>query len=370
MLQIGCGSLNRNSRPTTAGDTRRWVFSRPVREPSQCPREMMRWTSILCETHMSWAASAVTSFSKGNGDIKELTPIQQIHVRRSLLYVAWIVGSLVLFWRPLHALTVYALANDNISYILLIPLLCGWLLFVRREQIFSRPAYDPAAALIPFVLAIVFATWSLRSSVPRRPAGFVLALVLFWISGFILIFGRNCLKQARFPMSFLALMIPLPESVLQHVVHLLQQGSAEIAAALFDLTGVPVLRDGFIFRLPRVTIEVAQECSGIRSSLALLVLALLVSHLYLRKFWKQSVFVGCGIIVMIVKNGIRIVTLTLLASYVDPGFLSGDLHRKGGVVFFLVGLLILLPIFLVLRKGEYARQVSARQISPTHAGSV
>lgn len=169
-------------------------------------------------------------------------------------------------------------------------------------------------------------------------------------------------------MLFLLLMIPLPEPILNHVVYFLQKGSAEIAAGLFDLTGVPVLREGFVFRLPRVTIEVAQECSGIRSSMALLVLALLVSHLYLRKFWRQAIFVACGMIVMIVKNGIRIVTLTLLASYVDPGFLYGDLHHKGGIVFFVVGLLILLPILWLLRKGELTGKTGAKPIAPQHAG--
>lgn len=285
-----------------------------------------------------------------------------------MLYAAWVVGSLIFFWKPFQTLIVYALGNDDASYVLLIPFLCGWLLFLRRKHIFCDMRFDPAPALIPFVLAMGVVTWSLRSPYLAEPPGYASALALLWISGFILIFGRNCLKKARFSMLFLLLVIPLPESVLHHVVYFLQKGSAEVAAGLFDLSGVPVLRDGFIFRLPRVTIEVAQECSGIRSSMALLVLALLVSHLYLRRFWKQAVFLICGVFVMILKNGIRIVTLTLLASYVDPGFLYGDLHHKGGIVFFLVGLLILLPVLLVLRKGETSGQVSAQQIAPEKVG--
>jgi exosortase/archaeosortase family protein len=59
-----------------------------------------------------------------------------------------------------------------------------------------------------------------------------------------------------------------------------------------------------------------------------------------------------GLFVMILKNGVRIVTLTLLASYVDPGFLYGRLHREGGVVFFLLGLLLLFPVLWLLQRGE------------------
>jgi exosortase/archaeosortase family protein len=55
---------------------------------------------------------------------------------------------------------------------------------------------------------------------------------------------------------------------------------------------------------------------------------------------------------MIVKNGIRIATLTLLAMYVDPGFLTGRLHHQGGIVFFLVGLLLLAPLLWLLQRGE------------------
>jgi hypothetical protein len=34
---------------------------------------------------------------------------------------------------------------------------------------------------------------------------------------------------------------------------------------------------------------------------------------------------------MVLKNGIRIATLTLLAMYVDPSFLAGRLHHEGGL---------------------------------------
>jgi exosortase len=153
---------------------------------------------------------------------------------------------------------------------------------------------------------------------------------------------------------FLFLFIPLPEPVLNRVVYFLQKGSAEISALFFGLTPLPVLREGFVFHLPRFSIEVARECSGIRSSIALLVLAILVGHFFLRTWWKQVVFLLAGIVVMIVKNGIRIVTLTVLATYVDPGFLYGNLHREGGVVFFMIGLLLMAPVFWILQTGEHA----------------
>jgi exosortase len=147
-------------------------------------------------------------------------------------------------------------------------------------------------------------------------------------------------------------MVPLPKFLLNYVIYLLQAGSAWITGALFDLLGVPALREGFVFHLARANIEVAKECSGIRSSLALLILALLVSHFSLRSLWKKVLFLACGLFMMILKNGIRIASLTLLAMHVDPSFLYGKLHHQGGIVFFLLSLLLLAPLLWLLQRGE------------------
>ena len=74
---------------------------------------------------------------------------------------------------------------------------------------------------------------------------------------------------------------------------------------------------------------------------------------------KQALFVVLGLVIMIVKNGIRIATLTILAQYVDSSFLFGRLHHEGGIVFFVIGLLLLLPVFWLLQRGETAATAPA-----------
>jgi len=115
---------------------------------------------------------------------------------------------------------------------------------------------------------------------------------------------------------------------------------------------VPVFRSGFTFSLPGFTIEIAEECSGIRSSLALLITSLLAAHLCLRSVWAKTVLILATLPLLIVKNGIRIVTLSLLSMYVDPGFLTGRLHHQGGVVFFLLALVLLASLLWLLQKPE------------------
>ncbi len=291
--------------------------------------------------------------------------------QRLLFFGLWLLVALALFWKPIAALVGYSSANDNASHILLIPFISAWLLFYERALIFETVSFDYPSAVVLISVAGGVALKTRLSGVAAPEtgwlSGYTLAWVVFCIAGFALIFGRRAVASGRFSLLFLLLMVPLPDSWLDYVIYFLQKGSADVAEFIFDLAGVPALRDGFVFRLAHLSIEVAKECSGIRSSLALLILALLVGHLFLRTFWKQVVFVVVGLLIMLIKNGIRIATLTILAQYVDSGFLFGRLHHEGGVVFFVVGLLLLLPVFWLLQRGETPR--TAALGPPASAGS-
>jgi len=151
-------------------------------------------------------------------------------------------------------------------------------------------------------------------------------------------------------------MVPLPDVILDRAIHGLQEGSTEIAYLIFQAVGTPVLRHGFLLSVPGVTIEVAKECSSIRSSTALFITCLLAAHLYLRTTWKMFLLVLLSFPLSVIKNGVRIATLTLLSIYIDPGFLTGRLHREGGFVFFFMALLLLWPVFLWLEKSDKPRR--------------
>jgi exosortase len=285
-----------------------------------------------------------------------LTAIPKTVSTNWTLYSVWIAASLVLFFRPLGTVIHLAAPNDDDSYILLIPFISAVMIFLDRHTIFRRISYDlSGAAFLTLSAAAISATALLlhKSTSPSQGlAAYVLSLVLFWIAGFLLFFGRNAARAARFSLLLLLLAVPLPDFMLRPAVYFLQRGSAELVALLFDLTGVSYLREGFIFQFGHLSIEIAEECSGIRSSMAVLILALLAAHFYLRSFWKQALFLLCSLLIMIVKNGIRIATLTILALYVDPSFLFGRLHHEGGIVFFSLGLLLLVPILWILVRSE------------------
>ena len=282
-------------------------------------------------------------------------PLGQTDKGRWKLFAIWVVLASLVFWKPLVSLLQLSVRDETYSYIPLIPLICIWLLYTERKQITGPASLQLVPAALFLLPAVLIALCALRCSAcspTNQLSLYALSLILIWIAGFAYFLGASKARGSAFPLAFLLFAVPIPDFLLSKIIYWLQSGSADIAEVIFNLSGAAVLREGFIFRLPSISIDVAPECSGIRSSMALIILAMLLSHFAFRPFWKKAVFVFAGLCMMLIKNGIRIATLTLLANYVNPDFLYGNLHHQGGIVFFLIGLALLIPVFLLLRKGE------------------
>jgi exosortase len=182
------------------------------------------------------------------------------------------------------------------------------------------------------------------------------SVIIFWVGGFVFLYGRRAFSIAYFPVVILIFMVPIPSWVLSKVIYALQVGSTEASEILFTLTGVPFQRDGFVFHLPGISVQVAEVCSGIRSTLALFITSILAGHFFLDRRWKSAALALFVFPVTVFKNGLRIVTLSLLGAYVDPRFLTGSfLHQSGGFLFFLPALGLLgLALWWLRRMGNGA----------------
>jgi exosortase len=263
-----------------------------------------------------------------------------------------------LFYRTLLDLVRLSWNSDLYSHLVVIPVVTGILLYGKRDVISSRGESSArvAAVLAGVTLAVYFLvkqTGILDDPVEMLSAK-SLMLVVLWISGFLLFYGVASFKAAQFPLLFMLFAVPVPEPILDPIIIFLQRGSAELTSLLFWMLGVPFLRDGMVFRLPGQAIEIAKECSGIRSSLALMLTTLLAGYLNLRSNTHRILLTAIAIPLAILKNGIRITALTILAVRVDPGFLTGRLHSEGGVVFFVIALLLLGGALRLLQRLEDA----------------
>jgi exosortase len=278
--------------------------------------------------------------------------------------------SLLLFRRTLSSLASLSFHDELASHILLIPIISALLIYLERKRIFRAPCYCPSIGVPLLTLAVV--PWcsldtrlSALSDMDRLSAAAAL-IILAWIAIFILFYGTGSFKAAAFPLLFLLLMTPLPFVVAEHIVLVLQKGSADTCYAIFRVIGVPVIRHGFLFSLPGVDIEVAEQCSGIHSGLSLFIVGLLAEHALLKGNWKKACFVLWIFPIAIFKNAVRIVTIAWLGIHVNPAFFHGPLHRQGGLPFSLLSVAMMAVLIWLLRRpfALFRTQHSSQQLDP------
>jgi exosortase len=273
-----------------------------------------------------------------------------------LLALLW----LGLLWQPSCSLVRLALRSDPYSLTLFVPFVSAAFLYWQRKKIFSSVRWDVApAAFLLFAGLVLFWLGHDRlgpSGTADELFPSVLSLVVLLIGSFVLCCGLPAARAAAFPLLFLLLMVPVPQFALDGIISALQHWTADCAAVIFNVLGIPVHRTGLVFDLPGISILVAEECSGIRSSMALLITVLLAAQICLKSAWRKLILCVLVLPIAVAKNAIRIVTLSSLAVYVDREFLFGRLHREGGVVFFLLGLGVSLGILRLLEMWERSDQ--------------
>ena len=299
---------------------------------------------------------------------------------RNVLFLILVIVSLFVFRIPLRALLHYSLWGDNqydkYSYTMAIPFISMALVFFERGKIFTSVQYCFRTGVILLLTGVIL-NWFAGRALPQLGADNslsikILALVIFWLAGFILCYGTRAFRAGAFPLLFLLLTVPIPDWLLDKPITAVQYGSTEVCSLIFSLVGVPVLRNGLEFSLANTTIEVAKECSGIHSTLAIFIISLLAGHLFLPSVWKKVVLVLFALPIVCVTNGLRIAGLTLLAEYVDASFLHGSLHHQGGMGFFLLALLFLFAILHLLRIGQGPETVRLKSLTSglqAHRGS-
>jgi exosortase len=271
--------------------------------------------------------------------------------------------SILFWWHPLTITLGMALSNDAYTHIFLILPLSAALIYQDSRYGNSKALRNdlqqptPRIGLVLLALALLIGGYARLGMVVisddvRLSLG-MLTLVTWWIGSVILCFGAGAFRSFLFPLCFLFWMVPAPAFVLNGIVHFLQYQSTFAARILFQATGVPVTQDGIMLAIPNLNIEVATECSSIRSSLMLVVTTMVLAHLFLRSWWRKSLLVALAIPLSVAKNGLRIFTIAELGTRVDPGFLNGKLHRNGGIVFFGISVVAVMALLWILRRTEF-----------------
>jgi exosortase C (VPDSG-CTERM-specific) len=268
------------------------------------------------------------------------------------------------FAQPLLMLIRYAAGSQLYSYILLVPFVSAYLLYLRRDQLPKNYDVDlplGTVFLVAGLVVLAFTYWldftgralSLNSGIVLLTFSFLCCLA----AGGFLFLGRRWMRAAAFPLAYLIFMVPMPDAMADALETASKYASAEVANFLFHVSGTPFLREGVIFQLPNITIEVAQACSGIRSTLVLFMTSILAANLFLKTPWRRFALVACVIPLAILRNGFRILVIGLLCVHRGPQMIHSPIHSRGGPVFFVLSLIPFLFVLWLLRK----RDVHTRQ---------
>jgi exosortase len=285
--------------------------------------------------------------------ISDMLADPKLRHRDFLLF--WMFSSLPLL-ATLRAVGALSFRDENYSHIAVVPVISIFMIYVERRRIFRNCRFCPQAGF-PFVFLGAILYVCINSSAASLPSGdrlslAVFAVVVMWVASFVLFYGTQAAKAAKFPFLFSLLMIPIPAILLKKIIVGLQYGSADVTDVLLRLAGIPVFRQGLEFSLPGINIQVAEACSGIHSSLALMIVGILAGHFCLESTWRKIMLGLLTIPISIIKNALRIAVISGLGIYVDRGFFYGALHRHSGYPFALVALAMLGPVLIVLRRSE------------------
>ena len=272
------------------------------------------------------------------------------HARKFIL----VTGVLVLcFSLPLRDLLGLALHDDLYSYIPLVPLISLYLVWLLAKRLpdFSEPARLPAALFFTGGAAVMTGYglavfYTAKLDVTDRLGFSISALLLIFAGACLWLLGRPMVRALAFPIGLLAFMIPLPECVRHGVETFLQYGSTAVAGGLFNLSGTPYYENGLGLQLPGINLKVAAECSGIHSTLMLLLTSLLAGRLFLSNRWQRLALCLAVLPLALLRNGFRIFVIGELCVHFGPEMINSIIHRHGGPIFFILSLI---PLGLLLR---------------------
>ena len=267
-------------------------------------------------------------------------------------------------------------SDENYSHGLLVPFIIGYILWIERDKLASAPV-RPSMLLGGITVAVaLFALWigvagaelySQRMSLVLLIAGTV---IYFW--------GASFLRFVWVPLALLVLAIPIPAIIFNKIAFPLQLFASRCAVWSMSMAGIPVLRQGNVIELKPLNsvdtrkLEVVEACSGIRSLMTLVTLAVVFAYFthprsnggqskggklgFLRSygFWRSSILVFSAVPIAILTNAARVSGTGILSHYYGTQVADGFFHSFSGWAIYVVAFLLLFGVGFILDRFKPA----------------
>jgi exosortase len=270
--------------------------------------------------------------------------------------VAGAIAILIALYAPVVPVWLQDLWDDpNYSHVFIVPIISGFVLWQRRRELRALPirgSWRGLPLLLAGVGALILGDIGDESFLMRT------SLIVILVGLVVLHFGSAMLRAVAFPLLFFLFAVPLPGIFFYAITARLQNLAAESGASMLDLLGVPILLEGNILHLSRITLGVTEACSGIRSLITLVALGVAWAYLMLPKLWMRVVLVVSVLPITIVANAGRIVMTGLIGRWLGVAYAEGFFHFFSSWLIFVMALLGLLAVHGILRAVSPRREWS------------
>jgi exosortase len=279
----------------------------------------------------------------------------------SKLSIAWARNLLAAHWQPilLGALVaaLYAPVLDRLvlqwwsdpdyGHGFLVPLFVGYVVWRTRghwQELRPEPSQLGLLVMLAAIGLLIVGLLGAELFVSRVSLVVLLAGMALYLAGW------RTLRALAFPLAYLLLMIPLPAIIYNQVTFPLQLVASRMAAACLELLRVPVLREGNLLLLPNYTLEVVEACSGIRSLMSLVALAVAYGYLVESRYWVRGALLALMFPIAVWSNSLRVVGAGTLTYVLGPEWAEGFFHVFSGWLIFLTALAAMLLTHWLLNR--------------------
>lgn len=250
--------------------------------------------------------------------------------RRPLLFVAtaWL-GVFALFAGDWRDMALQWWDSSTYNHALLIPLILGWLVWLRTDGLLRLVPSAWWPGLLPFGGACFL--WMLGDfsgfSLARQ-----LAVVVMLQASVLTLLGPRVGVALAFPLFYMLFLVPAGDEM----IPTLQTVTARITMLLLSVAGGPATIDGVFITAPGGYFEVAEACSGVKFLIAMVAYGTLVANVCFRSWPRRAAFMAMALVVPILANGVRAWGTVFIAGKVGIGFAAGFDHVFYGWVFFAI----------------------------------
>ncbi len=284
--------------------------------------------------------------------------------RRSVIYgtCGFIIVTFGVYFPILRNMVNHWSIGEDYQHGFIVVPLALFFAYERRWDLEDAPIKGSWLGLIPMLIGLTsLAIGRLGTELMTMRSGFV-----FTIIGLVLLLsGREIFKILAFPLFFLFLMVPLPESLLNTIAFPLQLIAAKFAVWSLQELGIPALVEGNIIHLAHTQLFVAEACSGLRSLMALITLGVVFAHFFKRgAIWSKLLLVASTIPIAIFVNAFRVALTGYLTHHFGQEAAGGAIHDFQGIFTFGLAFFILLGEGRLIDLGQ--RQISAGSTESEH----